>query len=210
MASLPQRMQQVIVSEPSSIDTPLNHHGLHLLIITHIIRPLLVATSPPQHIHLCPINDTPTRRILHPKTIHDHIEATVSGDIEYLFTSAIQSKRLTQNSRSTYTGNSRCIQCAANTNDYSTAVALACFSQSTATIGPNNILHVNKLYTPPVPNRGHPDPNSATPHQSYSLTGDICHNIFHSKKNKGAGINSNSISSSPLLSKAPSPPSNLT
>jgi hypothetical protein len=60
-------------------------------------------------------------------------------------------------------------------------------------IGPNNILHVNKLYTPPVPDRGHPDPKSATPHQPYSLTGDICHTILHSKKNKGASINSDSI-----------------
>jgi hypothetical protein len=97
-------------------------------------------------------------------TIHDWIESTFSGDIEYLFTSAMQVKRLTQNSRSTYIGNNRYTQHAANTNDYSTAVALACFSQSIARIGPNKILHVNKLYTPPIPDRGHPNPNSATPH----------------------------------------------
>jgi hypothetical protein len=105
----------------------------------------------------------------------------------------MQVKCLTQNSRSTYTGNNRCAQCPANTDYYSIAVALACSSQAIATIGPGNILHVNKLYTPPVPDRGHPNPNSATPHQPYSLTGDICHTILHSKENKGAGINSDSI-----------------
>jgi hypothetical protein len=126
-------------------------------------------------------------------TIHDRIEAAFSGNIEYLFKSAMQVKPLTQNSRSMYTGNNRCTQHAADTNNYSTAIALACFSQSIATIGSHNILHVNKLYTPPVPDRGHPNPNSASPYQPYSLTGDICQTILHSKKNKGAGILSNSI-----------------
>jgi hypothetical protein len=128
------------------------------------------------------------------QTIHNCIKATFSGHIKYLFMSTMQVKPLTQYSRSTYTGNNRCTQRAANTNDYSTAIALACSSQSIATIGPNNnILHVNKLYTPPTPNRGHPDPNSTTPHQTYSLIADICHTILHSKKNKGASINSDFI-----------------
>jgi hypothetical protein len=96
-------------------------------------------------------------------TIHDRIEAAFSSDIEYLFMSAMQVKRLTQNSRSTYTGNNRCAQCTTDTNNYSTAIALACSSQSIAMIGPDNILHVNKLYTLPVPDRGHPDSNSASP-----------------------------------------------
>jgi hypothetical protein len=126
-------------------------------------------------------------------TIHNRVEATFSGDIEYLFMSAMQVKRLTQNSKSTYTGNNRCAQCAADTDNYSAAIALACSSQSIATIGPDNILHINKLYTPPVPNRGHPNPNTASPHQPYSLTGDICQTILHFKINKGVGINSDSI-----------------
>jgi hypothetical protein len=40
-------MQQGIIPEPPSINTLINHHGLHLLIITRIIRPLLVAPPPP-------------------------------------------------------------------------------------------------------------------------------------------------------------------
>jgi hypothetical protein len=103
--------------------------------------------------------------------------------------SAMQIKCLTQNSRSTYTGNNRCAQRAADTDDYSTAVTLAYSSQSIATIGPNNIHQVNKLYTPPVPDRGHPNPKSATPppnrrHMPHYPS---------SKKNKGASTNSNSI-----------------
>jgi hypothetical protein len=64
MVSLSQKTQQGIIPEPPSINTLINHHGLHLLIITRIIRPLLVAPPPPQHAHLCPFNDTTMRQIL--------------------------------------------------------------------------------------------------------------------------------------------------
>ncbi len=39
--------------------------------------------------------------------------------------------------------------------------------------------------------RRHPTPS--TPHQSFSLPGDICNTILHAAKNKGAGINADSI-----------------
>jgi hypothetical protein len=64
-------------------------------------------------------------------------------------------------------------------------------SQTVATIGPHNIAHVHKLYTPPVPNRNHTAPTA--PHQTYSLPGNICDTILTSKQNKGAGVNSDSI-----------------
>ena len=124
--------------------------------------------------------------------IRDRIDAAFSGDIEFLFESAMRVKRLTQNSKPT-TSSNRCAQRAADSDDYRTAVARACSSQTIATIGPHNIAHVNKLYTPPVPDRLHPDPSSHTAHQEYTLPGDICHTILTSKKNKGAGINSDSI-----------------
>ena len=124
--------------------------------------------------------------------IRDRIEATFCGDIAYLFNSAMTVNHLSQNSKSTSSSN-RCAQRAADSDDYRTAVARACSSQSIATIGPANISHVNKLYTPPVPDRLHPPPNSSTPHQDYALPGDICHTILTSMKNKGAGINSDSI-----------------
>jgi len=84
--------------------------------------------------------------------IRDRIEATFSGDIAYLYDSAMAVNRLSQNSRSTSSSN-RCAQRAADSDDYRTAVARACSSQTIATIGPSNISHVNKLYTPPVPDR---------------------------------------------------------
>ena len=124
--------------------------------------------------------------------IRDRIEATFSGDIAYLYDSAMAVNRLSQNSRSTSSSH-RCAQRAADSDDYRTAVARACSSQTIATIGPSNISHVNKLYTPPVPDRLYPLPNSSLPHQDYALPGDICQTILTSKKNKGAGINSDSI-----------------
>jgi hypothetical protein len=196
MASLPQRTQQVIVSELSSIDTLLNHHGLHLLIITRII-----CHPPPSggYFSTSTCSSLPRQQYNNEANPPSNKPSTTASKppspetFKYLSTSAMQVKCLTQNSRSTYTGNNRCTQHAANTNNYSTAIALACSSQFIATIGPDNILQVNKLYTPPIPDRGHPNPNSATPHQPNSLTGDICHTILHSKKNKGTGINSDSI-----------------
>jgi hypothetical protein len=126
--------------------------------------------------------------------IRDHIEATLSGHIEYIFKSAMQVTRLSQNSRPT-TSSSRCAQRAADLDDYHTAVARACSSQTIATIGPHNIEHVDKLYTPPFPDRCHPTNSSATPHQDYALPGDVIQTILTSKKNKdkGAGINADSI-----------------
>ena len=122
--------------------------------------------------------------------IRDRIEAAFAGDIEFLFESAMNVRRLTQNSKATSSSH-RCAQRAADADDYRTAVARACASQTVATIGPHNIAHVKKLYTAPVPPRHHPPPTAA--HQVYSLPGNICDTIMTSKRNKGAGINSDSI-----------------
>jgi hypothetical protein len=114
--------------------------------------------------------------------IRDRIEAAFAGDIEFLFESAMNVRRLTQNSKATSSSH-RCAQRAADADDYRTAVARACASQTIATIGPHNIVHVKKLYTPPVPPRHHPSPAAA--HQVYSLPGNICDTILTSKRNKG-------------------------
>ena len=136
--------------------------------------------------------------------IRDRIEATLAGDIEYVFESAMQVTRLSQNSRPT-TSSNRCAQRAADSDDYHTAVARACSSQTIATIGPHNIKHVDKLYTTPVPDRGHPTNSPATPHQDYALPGDIIQTILTSKKNKGAGINADSIDLFIMLIKKAAP-----
>ncbi len=82
-------------------------------------------------------------------TIRDRIDAAYCGDIAFLFQSAMQVRRLTQNSRPTYPGQNRSAQQAANNDEYRTAVSRACASQSIATIGPNNLTHVKK-YTHPL------------------------------------------------------------
>ncbi len=105
----------------------------------------------------------------------------------------------------TYNGKNQSAQFAANDDQYRTAVGLACSSQSIATIGPHNISHVNKLYTQPVPPCNHPRPTPSTPHQSFSLPGDICNTILHAAKNKGAGINADSIDLFKALIKQPIP-----
>ena len=138
-------------------------------------------------------------------TIRDRIDAAFSGDIAFLFDSAMQVRRLKQNSSSTYINPHGSAQLAADNDDFRTAVARACASQSIATIDPQNILHVEKLYTQPVPPLGHPPPSSCTPHQSYCLPGDICDTIRHAAKNKGAGINADSIDIFTSLLKRPHP-----
>ena len=126
-------------------------------------------------------------------TIRDRIDAAFSGDIAYLFNSAMNVKRLTQNTRPAYIGKNRSAQLAANNDEYRTAVSLACSSQSIATIGSHNISHINKLYTQPVPPRNHQQPTPSAPSQQFSLPGDICKTILHAAKNKGAGINADTI-----------------
>lgn len=138
-------------------------------------------------------------------TIRDRIDAAFSGDIAFLFDSAMQVRRLKQNSSSTYINPHGSAQLAADNDDFRTAVSRACASQSIATIDPQNILHVEKLYTQPVPPLGHPPPSSCTPHQSYCLPGDICDTIRHAAKNKGAGINADSIDIFTSLLKRPHP-----
>jgi len=138
-------------------------------------------------------------------TIRDRIDAAFSGNIAYLFNLAMQVQWLMQNTRPTYIGKNRSAQLAANDDQYRTAVGLACSSQSIATIGPHNISYVNKLYTQPVTPCNHPRPTPSSPHQSFSLPGDICNTILHAAKNKGAGINADSIDLSKALVKQPIP-----
>jgi hypothetical protein len=87
----------------------------------------------------------------------------------------------------------------AMSSGYRTAVSRACASQSIATIGPNNLTHVKKLYTPTVSLLGYPHPSSFPTHQTYSLPGNICDTIQHAACNKGAGINADSIDLFSLL-----------
>ena len=138
-------------------------------------------------------------------TIRDRIDAAYCGDIAFLFNSAMNVKRLTQNTRPTYTGLNRSAQRAADNDEYRTAVSRACTSQSIATIGPNNLTHVKKLYTPTVPPLGHPHHSSYPTHQTYSLPGHICDTIQHAARNKGAGINADSIDLFISLLKCPIP-----
>ncbi len=128
-------------------------------------------------------------------TIRDRIDAASSGDIAHLFNLAMNVQRLTQNTRPAYIGKSRSAQLAAYKDEYCTASHLhvACSSQSIATISSHNISHVNKLYTQPVPPRNHQHPTISTSSQPFSLSGDICKTILHAAKNKGAGINANTI-----------------
>jgi hypothetical protein len=126
-------------------------------------------------------------------TIRDRIDAAFSGDIACLFSSAMNVKRLTQNTRPAYIGKNRSAQLAADNDEYHTAFSLACSSQSVATIGSHNNSHINKLYTQPVPPRNHQQPTPSASSQPFFLPGDICKTILHAATNKGAGINADTI-----------------
>jgi hypothetical protein len=95
--------------------------------------------------------------------IHYRIAAAFARDIKYLFKMAMSVRRLTQNFKSTSTSH-QCTQRAADSDGYHTAVSRACGTHTIATIGPDNITHVNKLYTQPIPNRGHPPHNTTNSH----------------------------------------------
>ncbi len=132
-------------------------------------------------------------------TIRDCIDAACCGDIAFLFHSAMQVCQLKQNSHPTYTGQNRSAQQATDNNEYCTAVSRACALQSIATIGPTNLTHFKKLYTPTVPSLGYPHRSSFPNHQTHSLPGNICNTIQHAACNKGAGVNANSIDLFSLL-----------
>jgi hypothetical protein len=135
-------------------------------------------------------------------TIDDRIDAAFSGDIAYLFHSAMTVKRQTQNTRQSNHSLNRSAQLAADNDDYRTAVARACTAQSVVTIRNSNIRHVRKLYTEPVPDRGYTHPAQILAHQSYPLPGDICRTMKIAAKNKGTGVNSDSIDLLTLLVKS--------
>jgi hypothetical protein len=65
--------------------------------------------------------------------------------------------------------------------------------QSIATIGPTNITHVKKWFTSTVPLLGYPHRSSFPSHQTYSLPGNICDTIRLAARNKGTGVNADSI-----------------
>ena len=138
-------------------------------------------------------------------TIDDRIQAAFCGDIAFLFQSAMAVKRHTQNTRPSAHSMNRSAQLAADNDDYRTAVARACTSQTVASIGPSNIAHVHTLYTDPVPDRGYTQPAELPLHQRYTLPGNICKTIKIAAKNKGTGVNSDSIDLLTLLVKSKIP-----
>ena len=92
-----------------------------------------------------------------------------------------------------YIGKNCSAQLAADNDEYHTAASLTCSSQSIAIIGSHNISHVNKLYTQQVPPQNHQHPTPSPSSQPFSLPGNICKIILHATKNKGAGINADTI-----------------
>jgi hypothetical protein len=104
---------------------------------------------------------------------------------------AMSCRRHSQNTTLTTTGHNQTAQRAADSDQFRTAVARATTSTSVASIDNSNIHIVNKLYTQPVPTHNNPPPTQ--PSQPYALPGDICTTILHASRNKGAGVNADSI-----------------
>ncbi len=84
-------------------------------------------------------------------------------------------------------------QQAADNDEYQIPVSRACASQSITTIGPTNLIHAKKLYTPTVPSLGYSCPSSFPTHQTYSLPGNICDTTWHAACNKGVRFKTDSI-----------------
>ena len=124
-------------------------------------------------------------------TISDRINAIFSGDIEYCYNMAMSCTRHSQNSTPTSTSHNQTAQRAADSDQFRTAVARSTPSSSVASINNSNINIVRHLYTQPVPPHHYPPKPPAS--QPYSLPGDICTTILHASRNKGAGVNADSI-----------------
>ena len=103
-------------------------------------------------------------------TINDRINAAFCGDIAYLFHSSAKHKTQDNPTHSL----NRSAQLAADNDDYRTAVARACTTQSVAMIGNSNISHTSARYTQSqsptavTPIRHRYRPTSHTPSQATS------------------------------------------
>jgi hypothetical protein len=124
-------------------------------------------------------------------TIKHRINAIFTGDIKHVYDMAMSCTRHSQNTAPTSLGHNRAAQKTAASDQFRTAVQRATTATSIASIDNSNIALVNKLYTRPVPDQGHPPP--PPPHQTYALPGDICTTIRHANRHKGAGVNADSI-----------------
>jgi hypothetical protein len=125
------------------------------------------------------------------KCIQDHINMIFCGDIEFVYSSAMECSHHSQHTTHTSTTFNNTAQSATNSDQFHTAIAHATPSTSIAVIDNSNINIVRKLYTPPILQQQFPPcpPTS----QQYSLPGDICDTIRHASKHKGAGVNADSI-----------------
>jgi hypothetical protein len=78
------------------------------------------------------------------KTIRNHINSILSGDIEYVYNIAMTCTRHSQNNTPTLIGHNRNAQKAADSDQFRTAVARATTSTSVAPIDNSNI-HIVKM-----------------------------------------------------------------
>ena len=158
--------------QPPSFHHPSHSQSQYNLRLHRLLCTILVAIFHLDMLICAPSTKEQRNHISISHTIRDRINAAYCGDIAFLFHSAMQVRRLKQNSRPTYTGHNRSAQQAADNDEYRTAVSRACASQSIATIGPTNITHVKKLYTPTVPTLGYPHPSTFQNHQTDDLSLD--------------------------------------
>jgi hypothetical protein len=123
-------------------------------------------------------------------TIRVRINSIYSGNIKYVYNMAMSCRWHSKNITPTLTGHNQTAQCAADSDQFCTAIARAT-STSVASINNSNIHIVNKLYTQPVPTQNHSPP--PPPSQPYAIPGDICTTILHASHHYGAGVNADFI-----------------
>lgn len=123
--------------------------------------------------------------------INHRLDDFQSGLIEQLFHGAFSIKSRDTTKKPPHDNGNRAAQIAADEDNYHTAIQRICATNPVATININNINIVEGLYSDPVPNR--PFPPYDAPIQTHHLPGDICNTIRHAAKNKGSGINADSI-----------------
>jgi hypothetical protein len=124
-------------------------------------------------------------------TIHQRLDLLQSGDIEPLFTTAFAIRNRNTHKKPPHNNGNRAAQMAADSDNYRTAITRLNTSTPIAIIDDHNKATLQELYTNPVPTRTFP--HHPQPIQTHHLLGDVCHTIKHAPKNKGTGLNADSI-----------------
>lgn len=165
--------------------TPTNKSDIFWWILFHMDMLILAPTPKPQR-------DNLSMKAI----ISQRLRDLQCGNIEHLIQDTTFNNNWNKHSpRPTDRVGDMSAQIAADEDNYRTAITRACAFNKIATIDKSNKKTVLSLYPEPVTPTNQPRTNHTPNNQVLHLPGDICNTIRKSGRNKGTGINADSIDS---------------